>query len=126
MLLDSYAWIEFFRGSDEGKKVQRVLKDATVVYTAPVVLAEVYSRLYRKVGIDAANQCHKVIQDQCALIVTDEDIALHAGEIHATFKKKMPDFGMADAFVLASARDRSVKVLTGDPHFKDIEDAVML
>lgn len=39
---------------------------------------------------------------------------------------KIPDFGLADAIILASARSRKIKVLTGDPHFKNFKDAVML
>jgi len=38
----------------------------------------------------------------------------------------MEDFGLADAFVLASARYKNVKVLTGDPHFKDFSESIML
>lgn len=45
----------------------------------------------------------------------------HKGE-----KVKTPDFGLADAIILASARSRNMKVLTGDPHFKNFKDAVML
>jgi len=41
-------------------------------------------------------------------------------------KSKTPDFGLADAIIAASARSRNMKVLTGDPHFKDFKDAVML
>ena len=36
------------------------------------------------------------------------------------------DFGLADAFILASARYKNVKVLTGDPHFDDFSDSIML
>ncbi len=46
--------------------------------------------------------------------------------MHAEEKKRKQDFGLADAFVLATARSRSSKVLTGDPHFKDVPEAVMI
>lgn len=126
MLFDTYAWVELFDGTDEGTQVARVLEDTPVVYTAPIVLAEVYSKISRVKGRAEAEEATAKILDECASIETDASISLAAGRIHAEMKQKMPDFGMADAFILACARDRGVKVLTGDPHFKDIEDAVML
>jgi len=50
--------------------------------------------------------------------VLDENIAVEAAKIHAENKVKIPDFGLADAIILASARSRKIKVLTGDIHFK--------
>ena len=55
---------------------------------------------------------------RCAVIPIDDEIAVEAAKIHADAKETMGDFGLADAFVLASARYKHVKVLTGDPHFK--------
>lgn len=56
----------------------------------------------------------------------DEKIAIEAAKIHAENKVKTQDFGLADAIILASARSRNMKVLTGDPHFNNFKDAVML
>jgi predicted nucleic acid-binding protein len=41
-------------------------------------------------------------------------------------RKTEKDFGLADAYVLATARQLKSKVLTGDPHFKNLKEAVML
>ena len=60
------------------------------------------------------------------IIPIDEEIAIEAAKIHAESKKTMEDFGLADAFILASARYRNVKVLTGDPHFANFSDSIML
>ncbi len=51
---------------------------------------------------------------------------IEAAKIHAENKMKSPDFGLADASILASARNRNIKVVTGDPHFKNFDDSVML
>lgn len=56
----------------------------------------------------------------------DGNIAVLAAKIHAENKIKSPNFGLADAFIFASARNRKIKVVTGDPHFKDFKDAIML
>ncbi len=56
----------------------------------------------------------------------DLTVARLAGEVHAEVRRKVADFGLADAFVLATARSKGFKVLTGDPHFKAIPEAIMI
>ncbi len=38
----------------------------------------------------------------------------------------MPDFGLTDAVIIASARSRKTKVMKWDPHFKNFKDAIIL
>ncbi|MBC2747145.1 MAG: type II toxin-antitoxin system VapC family toxin, partial [ANME-2 cluster archaeon] len=123
MLLDSFAWMEYFMGTQEGEKVRRYVDDDIQLYTSPIVIAEIYSKSLRTDG--NAEERKDFIIKRCALIVLDEIIAVEAAKIHAEKKIKTPDFGLADALILASARNRKIKVVTGDPHFKDFKDAVM-
>lgn len=46
--------------------------------------------------------------------------------LHAEIRQVEKDFGLADACVLATARKLKSKVLTGDPHFKNVKEAVMI
>ncbi|MCD4767886.1 MAG: PIN domain-containing protein [Methanosarcinales archaeon] len=124
MLLDSFAWMEYFMGTQEGEKVRRFVDDDMQLYTSPIVIAEIYSKSLRTDG--NAEERKDFIVKRCALIVLDEIIAVEAAKIHAEKKIKTPDFGLADALILASARNRKIKVVTGDPHFKDFKDAVMM
>lgn len=124
MLLDSFAWMEYFMGTQEGEKVRRFVEDDIQLYTSPIVIAEIYSKSLRTDG--NAEERKDFIIKRCALIILDEIIAVEAAKIHAEKKIKTPDFGLADALILASARNRKIKVVTGDPHFKDFKDAVMM
>ncbi|MCD4816523.1 MAG: PIN domain-containing protein [Methanosarcinales archaeon] len=124
MLLDSFAWMEYFMGTQEGEKVRRFVDDDIQLYTSPIVIAEIYFKSLRTDG--NAEERKDFIIKRCALIVLDEIIAVEAAKIHAEKKIKTPDFGLADALILASARNRKIKVVTGDPHFKDFKDAVMM
>ncbi len=126
MLLDSYAWLEYLRGSEQGKTARRLMQDAPVLHTAPIVVAEVFSKLARSEGEEAAHEAVDHILDRCAITPSDEEIAIAAGAIHSEAKRRDPTFGMADAFVLATARARGVRVVTGDPHFRAFPDALML
>lgn len=124
MLLDSSAWMEYFMGTKKGEKVKRLVDNDEQLYTSPIVIAEIYSKSLKTDR--KAEERKDFIMKRCALIVLDENIAVEAAKIHAESKIKFPDFGLADAFILASARNRKIKVVTGDPHFKDFEDAIML
>ncbi|MBC8520909.1 MAG: PIN domain-containing protein [Methanomicrobia archaeon] len=124
MLIDSFAWIEYFMGTKKGEEVKEVVESDVQLYTSPIVIAEIYSKSLRTDG--RAEERRNFIVKRCAIILIDEEIAVEAAKIHAEAKKTMEDFGLADAFVLASARYKNVNVLTGDPHFKDYSESVML
>ncbi len=124
MFLDSFAWMEYFMGTLKGEKVKRSVDDDLQLYTSPIVIAEIYSKSLRTDG--KAEERKDFILKRCAIVLLDENIAVEAAKIHAEIKVKTPDFGLSDALMLASARSRKIKVLTGDPHFKNFDDAIML
>ena len=124
MLIDSFAWIEYFMGTEMGEEVKQVVESDVQLYTSPIVIAEIYSKSLRTDG--RAEERRNFIVKRCAVIPIDEEIAVEAAKIHAEAKKTMEDFGLADAFVLASARYKNVRVLTGDPHFEDFSESIML
>lgn len=90
MLLDSFAWMEYFMGTQEGEKVRRFVDDDIQLYTSPIVIAEIYSKSLRTDG--NAEERKDFIVKRCALIVLDEIIAVEAAKIHAEKKIKTPDF----------------------------------
>ena len=124
MLIDSFAWIEYFMGTEMGVEVKQVVESDVQLYTSPIVIAEIYSKSLRTDG--RAEERRNFIVKRCAVIPIDEEIAVEAAKIHAEAKKTMEDSGLADAFVLASARYKNVRVLTGDPHFEDFSESIML
>src|SRR3989338_10352899 len=52
--------------------------------------------------------------------------ANEAGIISTINKKKNRNWGMADSIVLATSLKFSAKVVTGDEHFRDIENVIMI
>ena len=124
MLIDSFAWIEYFMGTEIGEEVKEVVESNVQLYTSPIVIAEIYSKSLRTDG--RAEERRNFIVKRCAVIPIDEEIAVEAAKTHAEAKETMADFGLADAFVLASARYKNVRVLTGDPHFEDFSESIML
>jgi len=46
--------------------------------------------------------------------------------LYAEMRKTERGFGLADVYVLAVARKLRAKVLTGDPYFKGVKEAIMV
>lgn len=126
MLLDSWAWMELLREGPKAERVEQVLDQVPTVYTCPAVVAELYSLQARRGSEAAARRDLARIIDQSALVVHDEAQAFEAGRVHAEMRRRVRDFPLTDAFVLAAARSRDLQVLSGDPHFKGLPDVVFI
>jgi len=124
-IVDAYAWIEYLDGSVRGAVVRDIVEDVNnKIYTCAVTVAEVISKFVRK-GYNP-EVAFEAITTNSIVINVGEKLSRAAGEIHAKVKKRVKDFGLADAYVLACALKYKIKVLTGDPHFKGIPEAVMI
>ncbi|RLI27238.1 hypothetical protein DRO58_04625 [Candidatus Bathyarchaeota archaeon] len=124
-IIDAYAWIEYFIGSDAGKKVKEVLEDGSCeVYTCTVTVAEIVSKVARE-GRNP-EVAYDILLSNSNIIDADHELSKDAGILHAEVRKTVKDFGLADAYVLASARRLKAKILTGDPHFRGFKEAVSL
>ena len=124
-VIDAYAWIEYLIGSDTGAKVYAILEKENIeTYTCAVTVAEVISKIARE-GKDV-KVAYDVLLSNSKVINADEELSKDAGLVHAEVRKTEKDFGLADAYVLATARKLKSKVLTGDPHFKNMKEAVLI
>jgi predicted nucleic acid-binding protein len=109
VILDTFAWIEYFNGTSAGEKVRGVLETGLVVTPAIVVaeLSEKHRRLNREFG--------------------PKYDFVKARELNFERKKKVKGWGMADSIILATARRAGSRIVTGDPHFRDLtEETIML
>ncbi len=128
-VIDSYAWIEYFAGSAKGKSATRYVQDASSA-TPTVVMAELSRKLLKEIdgGRETAegrlSRLEFVTSSTTVLDLTRE-IATKAGEIDLERKRKVPDWGLADSIVLATARQWGAQVVTGDKHFRDLDDEVV-
>jgi len=123
-VIDAYAWIEYLDGSNLGKKVVQILEDNNEIYTCAITIGEVVSKVAR-MGKDAKT-AYDILLSNSQIITVDDDLSLQAGLIHCEMRKNQKDFGLADAYILAAARKLKSKILTGDPHFRGIKEAIMI
>jgi predicted nucleic acid-binding protein len=60
------------------------------------------------------------------LIDLTKEIAIKAGETKKEMRKSHPNFGLADAIIFETAQSVNAPVLTGDEHFKDVENVIYI
>ena len=126
-IIDSYAWLEYFMGSEAGRKVKEIIdNEADEKLTPSICLAETYAKILKTEGKEKAELRRTFIKSRSALIPLDEDFAVEAAKTDVAMKRKIQNWGLADSIVLSTARDRKGKVVTGDPHFRELDDAHMI
>ena len=124
-IIDSYAWIEYLLSTEKGLKVKEILdNEENKIFTHILSISEVTSRISRA-GENYSKSIETIITIS-EIIDVDINSSSKAGELHASVRKEIKDFGLVDAFILLAAKDISAKILTGDPHFKNMKEAVMI
>jgi len=125
IVVDAYAWVEYLDGSTRGEKLRTILDEPdSEIYTCAVTLAEVTSKAIR------TRRDHEVaariIGGNSTIVDADETLSKSAGLLHAEAQREAGTFGLAHAYVLATARVMKARVLTGDPHFEGYPESIMI
>jgi len=118
-VIDTYAWIEYFKGSRFGAKIKRQIETKNNI-TPTIVLAEI-SKFFTDLNRKDLKEKLDFIRSQSQVLALDEATAIIAGCIRSTMGNT--GMGIVDCILLAVARLHKTKVLTGDKHFKNLEDA---
>ncbi len=133
IVVDTYAWVEFFLGTEKGEVVKRLIFETDEVYTPDIVLAEL-ARKYVREGVEESEVAKRVkaVEDVSTIVPVDHEAALLTAKAYlelveharALGLKKKPS--LADAVVLAQARRLKARVVTGDPHFRGLPEVIWL
>jgi predicted nucleic acid-binding protein len=123
-VVDSYAWIEYFRGSEAGKKARGFIEGGKAAI-ATIAVAELREK-YAREDWTYFDEDLLFITSSSAIVNLTKDIAVMAGETNVAMKAKMKGWGMADSITLATAQVAKAKVVTGDKHFKGLKQAILI
>ncbi len=128
---DTYAWIEYFRGSGKGAVVKRLL-ESQEGYTPSIVLAEV-ARKYRREGFGEDDILKRLlfIVSKTEVVTIDIEISLKASEVYLGLlelskKLRLRTPSLADAIVYSIAILKQDKLVTGDKLFRNIENVIYI
>jgi predicted nucleic acid-binding protein len=114
--------VEFFAGSKTGESVKSYVMDENQeIIISSINLAEIYRIALDRFDEKMAEKRRRAMITRCYLISVDEEIAI----MGARFRHER-DWGLGDALIYATAIREGAKVLTGDPHFKGLDDVIFL
>lgn len=120
VLVDSWAWIEYFKGGDAGKKVKQIIEGNQQLLLATINVSEIYLFLLKN-DPENAEDLVKFILSSSFVIPLETSIAMKASKI-----KHADKIGLADAIVMATAEENNATILTGDEDFKNLKNVIYI
>lgn len=129
-VIDTFAWVEYLIGSKIGAIAKPYIESRSA-FTPSIVVLELRKWYLKEIEAvrrkEGEMQKHfAFIESSTEIIPLDYALALRAGEIDFTMKKRRKNWPIADSVVLATARARTARVISGDPHFESLEDAIFI
>jgi PIN domain nuclease of toxin-antitoxin system len=121
IVMDAFAWIDYFEGNN--KDLEELIEN-NELHTSIFNVIEVASKAERS-GLDS-KEIISAINQLSQIHNADLEAAYKIGGLHAKMRVKMKDFGLGDCFVLELADRLEAKILTGDPHFKDLKNVIFI
>jgi predicted nucleic acid-binding protein len=121
-VIDTWVWVEYYLGEDV-RMNDYIENDSLDLFTSTITLTEIIKFLHQNHATsENIRQVVSEIGIRSLIIPVTEDIAILAGE----FRSEGFKGGVADTIILATARTGGHKVVTGDPHFKEMADTVYI
>jgi len=132
IVVDAYAWIEIFIGSEEGKRAKENIEQASKAYTPDTVLAEV-ARKYLREGMNQETVMDRltIITEASSITSINMETAMEAAKCYMKLsdeakKARLRAPSLFDAIVLATTKLLQAKVLTGDEHLKKLPETLWI
>jgi predicted nucleic acid-binding protein len=129
-IIDTYAWIEYFKASEMGKIAKEYIESEHAI-TPTIVISEITRKLSRDIKLgnettDGRTQGLEFIRATSRIAELDFETAVQAGQTNEDLKDQAKGWGLADSIILCVAKNLGGKVVTGDEHFRRLTDVVFI
>jgi predicted nucleic acid-binding protein len=129
-IIDTHAWVEYLLGSRAGEAAREYIESGSAL-TPSVVLAELRDWYLgeveaRRRSEREMNSHLSFVESRTNIVPLDGPLALKAGDTDFMMKKRIKGWPMADSIILATASAKASKVVTGDPHFRRLDEVVYI
>ena len=121
-LLDSSAWVEYFKGSEKGLKVKELLQERTA--TSAISLAEL-AFWFEKEGQDFIPAL-KNIQKNNVIISVEEEILISSGKLCFRLRKIRNKIGIIDCIIYSTAVTHGLTLVSTDSDFQGLPSVEIL
>ncbi|MBI2130012.1 type II toxin-antitoxin system VapC family toxin [Candidatus Woesearchaeota archaeon] len=120
-LLDSWCWIEYFNGTDAGKKIAEYIDSDKSLFISVINLVEVYRYALSKKSEKDADMIVSMMMSRCFILPVEAKTALNAAKLN--WEKK---WGLGDSLIYITAKVHNVQLVSGDSHFKNQENIIYI
>ena|SRR3989344_6144374 len=122
-LLDTSAWIEYFKGSEKGLFVKKLIEE-NEVYTSAITIAEISKWFYEnnhdiKLGISQ-------IKINSIIIELSEEILIESGKKYVDLRKINNKIGLIDVIIYVSSQIYNLDLITKDSDFKNLANVKII
>ena len=122
VLIDSWTWIEYFKGSKSGEQARKIIEDSEErAVISSVNVAEVYGWILKYYDEGVAEEKRAAMRERAFVCDVDEEIAVEAARM-----RRQKKWGLGDAIVFATAKKSEAVIVTGDPHFRNTGNVIFL
>jgi len=124
-ILDSYAWVEYFIGSQKGEMLKKLfLNEKNRFATVECCLAEIQGWALK--NDQDFDRLFTIIRANSTILPLTEHDWIDAGKERFEQRKTQKNFGLIDAVILIKQKELNGIIVTGDEHFKGKENIVFL
>jgi predicted nucleic acid-binding protein len=120
ILVDTSAWIEFFRKKEPWHSAISGLMDDTRICCSGIILAELIQGAKSEKELQVLRDFRHVFE----FLEESVDLWQAAGELSNTVQRKGKSVGLSDCYLAVTAKAQKVKILTLDKHFEVLKSTV--
>ncbi len=114
IIVDSFGWIEYLIDGPKAQDYEKYLLKPSKIITPTTILYEVYKKV-RQERKESDALIIYALMIKTKIVDLTAEIARTAAEL--SLKYSLP---MADAVIYATAKNENCKLVTSDPHFKNL------
>jgi predicted nucleic acid-binding protein len=125
VVLDTYAWIEYFRGTEEGEEVKKYVEEDYQLLLPSIVVAELHEKYTRNDMNEIWDGRKNFLKLQSETQELDFQTAEKGAELKWELREEHDEVGLADSIILAHAVLSEAMLVTGDKHLthrEEVED----
>lgn len=120
-VIDSCGWIEYFTRGPLLEQFKKYILKNNKIITPSVIIFEVYKALKLKRNEEEATEFVSVIVNRSTIINLTKETVINAADLSLEYK-----LSLADALIYATAKEYKAKLVTSDPHLKNLENVVYI
>ena len=124
-IIDTYAWIEYFSGTDKGEILSKLFKNINNKFiTMECSLAELKGYcLKNNFNFD---KMHSAVNKNSFIFPVLKEHWLGAAAIKSEMRKRFKDFGLIDSILIEKQKELNCKIISGENHFKELKDVIYI